>query len=384
MVLSASAAITPNSTDDTWYASVVDNTGWNADIGCSLDQYSYCLRNCTSYTAARLVSAGVPLNSVRGLGNGGNWYANAQNRGISVGSVPAVGAAAVIPSTGSSDPGHVAYVTAVNPNGTINVMSYNGLSEVPYQESNTNRYSHFVYFSSSSPIVSAVTAISSQTITPNGLQQVIAGTSSGKVYLVSWGNGAQLTQWQVANLGVQITSISSQLDNGVHHVYAGTSNGTIHHISWGNGNPVTSWQIGNAGSAVNAISSQRVNGVNHVYLGAANGTLHEIVWGNGTPHSGWQVASMGAGITSLSSRLTSGVSHVYLGTANGTAHEIAWGGGSPYSSWQIGATGSAITSVSSQIVNGVDHVYVSAVNGSVHEIAWGNGTPHAGWQIAQL
>ncbi len=38
------------------------------------DPWGYSLRNCTSYTAWRLTSVGVPSNSVTGLGNGGQWY----------------------------------------------------------------------------------------------------------------------------------------------------------------------------------------------------------------------------------------------------------------------------------------------------------------------
>ncbi len=56
-----------------------------------------------------------------GLGNGGQWVTNAAARGIATGTAPRAGAVA-------EQPGHVAYVEAVNGNSTVNVseMNYNG------------------------------------------------------------------------------------------------------------------------------------------------------------------------------------------------------------------------------------------------------------------
>ena len=70
----AGAAISPRSTDDLWYTANAIDTGYNKDVGCNLDQYGYCLRNCTSYTAQRLGAAGVKADILSGLGNGGSWY----------------------------------------------------------------------------------------------------------------------------------------------------------------------------------------------------------------------------------------------------------------------------------------------------------------------
>ncbi len=55
------------------------------------------------------------------LGNGGQWVKNAAARGFSTGKTPKVGAVA-------EQPGHVAYVEAVNANGTVKIseMNYNG------------------------------------------------------------------------------------------------------------------------------------------------------------------------------------------------------------------------------------------------------------------
>lgn len=46
------------------------------------------------------------------LGNGGQWVANAAAQGYATGSTPQIGAIA-------ETAGHVAYVEAVNPDGTV-------------------------------------------------------------------------------------------------------------------------------------------------------------------------------------------------------------------------------------------------------------------------
>lgn len=79
--------------------------------------YSY--RNCTDYTAWRLESVGIPDSQVRGLGNGGQWYANAPASERSL--TPRAWDAAVAPG----NPGHVAFVDSVNNDGTITISEYN-------------------------------------------------------------------------------------------------------------------------------------------------------------------------------------------------------------------------------------------------------------------
>lgn len=130
----------PRSTDDSWYMSVV-RYGWQGP-DCVYDQYGYCLRNCTSYVAQRLAQAGVEPNAFDGLGNGGEWYSNARQRGIRVGDRPVEGAVAVSPEIN-----HSAYVEKVHSDGSVNVKSYSGHKEEPWHENGTRRYSKFVYFS---------------------------------------------------------------------------------------------------------------------------------------------------------------------------------------------------------------------------------------------
>ena len=114
-------------------------------------EYHYGYRNCTDYVAWRLhVVEGVPTAVVTGLGNGGNWAANAPSHGLSVNSTPAVGAAAVVPSKSQTDPGHVAYVEAVYPDGRIKVAEYNHRLDGTFDEDTTTPsargFTKFVHF----------------------------------------------------------------------------------------------------------------------------------------------------------------------------------------------------------------------------------------------
>jgi surface antigen len=85
------------------------------------DAWLYYFRNCTSYVAWRLRQSGVSGSKLAGLGNGGWWYDRAPAHDLKRGTTPKVGAAAVKPGT----PGHVAYVEATYPDGTIRVSEYN-------------------------------------------------------------------------------------------------------------------------------------------------------------------------------------------------------------------------------------------------------------------
>lgn len=99
---------------------------WADQSGNGVSPNGYYYRNCTDYVAWKLKSLGVADAKVRGLGNGGQWAANAAGRaGVTVSNSPTVGSAAVRLASGSDPYGHVAFVEAVNSNGTITVSEYN-------------------------------------------------------------------------------------------------------------------------------------------------------------------------------------------------------------------------------------------------------------------
>lgn len=85
---------------------------------------SYTWGNCTYYVAK--IASWVPT----GLGNARDWLANARAKGLQTSSMPTVGSVAV---SDAGQFGHVAYVTAVHPNGTFDVSEMNfsaGLNQV--------------------------------------------------------------------------------------------------------------------------------------------------------------------------------------------------------------------------------------------------------------
>ena len=105
----------------------------------------YGYRNCTDWVAWRLQQLGIPDSKTRGLGNGGQWAANAPAKGLGVSGTPQAGDAAVR----VGNPGHVAFVEAVS-GGTITVSQYNaagtGLYSVATGTPAGLNFQQFVHF----------------------------------------------------------------------------------------------------------------------------------------------------------------------------------------------------------------------------------------------
>lgn len=100
--------------------------------GASSAGNTYAWGNCTWYV--KNVRPDLPNM----LGNGGSWTANAAARGYSTGYTPRVGAVA-------EEPGHVAYVEAVNADGTISISEMNyagGLGQVNHRTVPASNYSY--------------------------------------------------------------------------------------------------------------------------------------------------------------------------------------------------------------------------------------------------
>lgn len=81
--------------------------------------------NCTSYVAWALVRNRQRIDwFVPGSMDAWNWPNVARAAGLTVNSVPAIGAVAVWPRIAPPF-GHIAYVTGVHPNGDVDVAEYN-------------------------------------------------------------------------------------------------------------------------------------------------------------------------------------------------------------------------------------------------------------------
>ena len=94
----------------------------NAPLDAYVDPWGLYTRECVSYVAWKIHSTGRYVPHFNGAGNANQWPATAARHGISSGSTPRVGAAAVM-YVGVY--GHVMYVEEVHGNGEITVSDYN-------------------------------------------------------------------------------------------------------------------------------------------------------------------------------------------------------------------------------------------------------------------
>lgn len=92
--------------------------GWGGSASYGANGYDYGY--CTWWVAKLRAAAGNPLPT--NLGNASTWAVRAAAFGLPVGTTPRVGAAVVTSTKGA---GHVAYVTAVNDDGTITISEMN-------------------------------------------------------------------------------------------------------------------------------------------------------------------------------------------------------------------------------------------------------------------
>lgn len=116
---------------------------WARATTNAYDDYGFTRRQCVSYVAWRLALSGRRLSNDGNVwGSALQWDETARAKGVPVSTRPVVGAVAhwnpgetsLVYAPGSSRPsgrfsagvyGHVAYVTAVYPDGTVQVSQYN-------------------------------------------------------------------------------------------------------------------------------------------------------------------------------------------------------------------------------------------------------------------
>lgn len=95
--------------------------GESCGYGDDIDPWGYCYRQCVSFAAWRLYSAGK--TPPKNYGNAENWDNAARANGIPTGSKPRVGAIAVW----NGFEGHVAYVEEILGNGEVRISEYNAV-----------------------------------------------------------------------------------------------------------------------------------------------------------------------------------------------------------------------------------------------------------------
>lgn len=145
------------------------------------DPWRYDVRNCTSYVAWRVHQEnGV---DIPGWGNANNWDNAAAKAGYKVVSNPIVGSIAVWEGYF----GHVAFVTAVNADGSVNIDQYNKAGTGEFSRQSRVKADHYIYIREestpqpvtiSSPELSSAITSSDATQTPAAASSVVTAQAS--------------------------------------------------------------------------------------------------------------------------------------------------------------------------------------------------------------
>ena len=114
--------------------------GWTGTATYGYNGYDYGY--CTYWVAVLRSRAGNPVPS--NLGNASTWATRAAGMGLPTGTTPRVGAAVVLSTRGA---GHVAYVTAVNDDGTFTIseMNHEGWNKTDTRTLPTDSSYRYVY-----------------------------------------------------------------------------------------------------------------------------------------------------------------------------------------------------------------------------------------------
>lgn len=120
----SNAAPTTPTTNPTAPAAVYGNAAAAGQAGFFSGVQGYPAGQCTAFVAGILQASGVPASEWTYLGNGDAWGANAAARGVAVDHNPVAGSVAYFGYM------HVAYVTGVNGDGTVNIIegNFSGMS----------------------------------------------------------------------------------------------------------------------------------------------------------------------------------------------------------------------------------------------------------------
>lgn len=137
------------------------------------DPWQYDVRNCTSFVAWKIFS--IHSISIRGWGDAKNWDNMAVKSGYKVDTKPRQFDIAVW-ETGRY--GHVAYVTNVNPDGSVNVEQYNKAGKGEFSRQSRVRADKYIHVAPSS--LEAVKPIEIPTVST--IESIINKSISSEAY----------------------------------------------------------------------------------------------------------------------------------------------------------------------------------------------------------
>jgi len=185
----------------------------------TIDPWNFYNRECTSYVAWKLnEAAGKTFFSNRMLGehfgDAGNWSVNAAKLGYATNSTPAIGAVAQWNASepGASKAGHVAYVEALNSDGTVVISEYNYHLDNKFKVRYSVRPPRFLHIRSGStaaapPVVSASTT-AMPPVNGNQNSSIVTASALQNPQVLKLPNNAPLvansTQAGINTPGVQV------------------------------------------------------------------------------------------------------------------------------------------------------------------------------------
>lgn len=292
-----------------------------------VDPWGFYNRECTSFVAWRMNNdnhvafsnnMSGPNGTTGHFGDATNWAANAASIGYNVNTSPAIGSIAVWPST----IGHVAYVDAVNADGTINTEEYNWSGDGAYHTRTNYNWSaanvQFIHVNDISGAgswngVGTATFLGSDTL-PAGQQlspnQYLLSTDARFALILQTDGNLVLYSghalWQSGTAGSGATHLVMQTDGNLvlytasnAPVWQTSTSGTgqAHLVVQSDGNLVTysdssgspTWQSGTAGAAPatafgsdTLAAAQQLNASTQQYLLSADKRYGLLMQSDGT------------------------------------------------------------------------------------------------------
>ena len=368
-----------------------------------VDPWSFYNRECTSFVAWRLNhNNGTPFqnNNYEGkgehFGDAWNWGSVATSIGITVDNTPAVGAVAwwywPPAQPGDQPTGHVSWVTAINPDGSVQVQDYNWNYNGEFLDhkltSAPTGYIHFPDPGNSGPTVTPT-----PTPQPSTPFAVVRDTNdidlayNGNDNLVWYYHWNANTGWSNLNWSDNAAGqpcVVAPDSTDLFFFYRSTT-GKLMNRTWNQTSGVWTGPTALVNSGVDGDPSclaRDPNDVQAFYL-SDNGSVKSISWASGTWNTNPQTLyTSGATNDSYAVSRNSDSMEVFFGKNNGNLVHVYW---SAEHGWQTEdfSAGAGVTGKPSCIVrnggNDMSCYYQENGNGKVAEQFWdvNNGW---GWQ----
>ena len=285
-----------------------------------IDTWRYYNRECTSFVAWRLHSRNA-FEMPHAIGNAGYWGTWAKNNGYPVNSTPAVGSVAWFSA------GHVAWVEAVNNNGTVLIEEYNYDYNGNYHERTiaNSSVTGFIHFKDMSGSVAEGSFVQ-----VSGSAAIYRIAGGAPLYVSNWNNVGGSQPFSVISQA-QFNALRSVPADGTFiaaagHVYRIAGGAPLYVSTWnafGGAKPcvtVDGWVIDNITNPAAHLNARPSNGT--LISSTATGRVYIMAGGAPLYVSNW--AAIGGSRPSVGidqwdlDNITNPMAHLNARPANGT------------------------------------------------------------------